>query len=734
LRGLLCLLLLPLLLPGWSRAEQSAGASSADGPSADELLIVHCSLPGQIRQLGTRTTYVSPRRPARLSALECRVRGGEYVVNDEASLSTALGVWLDAAQAGDPEAQTTLAEVFAQGLGTPPDFEAAALWYRRAAEQDYARAMIGLGTLYERGQGVPQDMAEALGWYRRASGLPAAIQLEPTRDVAPLAEAERRDRARLTDSLTRLETQLADLRDDLQEARAALAQSRQRVAELEAAADDRSQDQQTQLAARERQIAELTAATEQRQRRLDELRTQLATVMASRDELTGVEGRVGQLEAALAAERRAAQEAATERDRLAGEVAAQRQSLAERDAALAREFERAERLLADLERIEAERATQPDPAPAATALLAERQLAGPSLALVEPQLPTTRGLVKVSLAPEQAVANATRQIIGRVVAPAGLLSLTVNSEPVTANAAGVFTYPLRLRAPATAVQVVAVDAQGKRAELDFELVSQAVEAVPGEPASIPRAQLGSFHALLVANSRYEHLPDLVTPRQDVERLARLLEQRYGFTVTTLFDASRYQLLSALNELRGQLTSEDNLLIYYAGHGELDRTNMRGHWLPVDAEPTSSANWLSNVAVTDIVNVMTARQVMLVVDSCYAGSLTRSSLTQLDPGLTDEERRTWLELMARKRSRVVLTSGGLAPVLDAGGGRHSVFARALVEVLEANAELLTGRLLYEAVAARVAHAASRYDFEQIPQYAPMARAGHEAGDFLLLPSG
>jgi len=87
-------------------------------------------------------------------------------------------------------------------------------------------------------------------------------------------------------------------------------------------------------------------------------------------------------------------------------------------------------------------------------------------------------------------------------------------------------------------------------------------------------------------------------------------------------------------------------------------------------------------------------------------------------------------MATKRSRVVLSSGGVAPVLDLGGGKHSVFARAFAETLEANSEVLPGRSLHQAVAAKVAHAASRFEFEQIPQYAPLSRAGHEAGDFFL----
>jgi hypothetical protein len=33
---------------------------------------------------------------------------------------------------------------------------------------------------------------------------------------------------------------------------------------------------------------------------------------------------------------------------------------------------------------------------------------------------------------------------------------------------------------------------------------------------------------------------------------------------------------------------------------------------------------------------------------------------------------------------------------------------------------------------VAHAAAGLEFEQTPQFAPIAHAGHESGDFFLLP--
>ncbi len=161
--------------------------------------------------------------------------------------------------------------------------------------------------------------------------------------------------------------------------------------------------------------------------------------------------------------------------------------------------------------------------------------------------------------------------------------------------------------------------------------------------------------------------------------------------------------------------------------------MRGQWLPIDAERDSTANWISNVAITDVLNAMNARHVMVVSDSCYSGALTRSSLASLDAALSDEKRAAWLRTLASKRSRRALTSGGLAPVLDAGGGGHSVFAGAFLEVLSENGDVLEGQRLFQELSARVTYAARNYQFEQLPQYAPIKYAGHEAGDFFLVPT-
>ncbi len=139
--------------------------------------------------------------------------------------------------------------------------------------------------------------------------------------------------------------------------------------------------------------------------------------------------------------------------------------------------------------------------------------------------------------------------------------------------------------------IVAVDNQGKRDTVEFRLLPEPLQEQPETGAGVDNdpSVFGNYHALIIANARYEKLDDLSTPKNDADAIADILKQRYGFTVTRLYDATRYEILSALNKTRRELTEKDNLLLYYAGHGEYDKTYNRGHWLPVDAETDSTAN-------------------------------------------------------------------------------------------------------------------------------------------------
>ncbi|MEZ5500765.1 MAG: caspase family protein [Steroidobacteraceae bacterium] len=641
-----------------------ARAVAAEPDSTTQWLVVDCLLPGQVRTLGQRSVYMTARRPARLPARECQIRGGEFVSYDRADLASALAAWLPAAERGDKSAQVIVGEIYERGMGVGPDYAAAMGWYRRAADQGDARAEVNIGQLFERGLGVAPDAATALEWYRRAAGKGIGVAIDRLQTAA--AESS------MTTALEALQSKAAALQHNYDEQR--------RVAdELQS---------QLEIARRE------GAAQAQRVTELEAGTTDSDAALANE------KARFVQLTAQLTARE---QELTVQRDRASG-------------------------LDSELQRVRAELESLRLP-------IRQGLLAGPEVTLIEPLLSKTRDIVPVA-----ATATGTH-IVGRVTAPAGLTMLSVNDQVVNTNEFGVFRMDLKASDAEIPVLITAIDAQGKRSDLHFAFrgasVHPAVDNRPSRtrlPGELPRSAFGRFHALIIGNNNYRFLPKLSSPIDDAKDLADVLQRRYGFATTVLIDADRYQVLSALNNLRESLTSEDNLLIYFAGHGELDEVNQRGHWLPVDAERNSTANWIPTTAVTDLINIMRAKQVMLVVDSCYAGALTRSAMAHLDTGMSDIERMHWLRTMAQKRSRTVLTSGGVAPVLDAGGGRHSVFAKALLQVLDANDGILEGQRLHREVAARVAYAAANMRFDQVPEYAPIRFAGHEAGEFFLVADG
>src|SRR5687767_4513518 len=101
-----------------------AGAQPAP-PNAEDLLLVDCRLPAKTKRIGGRT-YMLGSKPIRSTAVDCRIRGGEYTVYDRANYATSLKIWLAEAEKGNSEAQYYVGKIYEGGLGTPPDYAAAA--------------------------------------------------------------------------------------------------------------------------------------------------------------------------------------------------------------------------------------------------------------------------------------------------------------------------------------------------------------------------------------------------------------------------------------------------------------------------------------------------------------------------------------------------------------------------------------------------------------------------------
>ena len=613
---------------------------------AEKLLAVDCLLPPEVRNLGSQMTYLAARQPIKTIALDCEIRGGEYIAYDRANYRTALNAWLEQAKQGDAQAQTYVGEIYEKGLGLPPDYKAAQVWYKKAAEQGFSRAQINLGYLYENGLGVSQDKVAALNWYRLASGITDDIDYTSTIETRADSLAEvrtaplREKLAQSVSTIQQLEVSLAKTQVQLKVSEHSLRDVRQRVQTLE-------QDIEREKA----RGADTVLLENNYQEQLREMKNQQHLVSQLRTELSAQKGR----------------------------------------------------------------------------------LAKPSIEITAPQLLATRG--GEALLSVRSGGNA--QIIkGRIHAPAGLRRASINGRPIATDSQGVFNSAVAIPSKQIRVTIRAIDNQSQSAEFSFILVPKSFEKVAEVDAVMDTGlttsvKLGRYYALVIGNNEYQNYERLETATNDAQSVAAILKNNYGFRTRVIINADRYTMLSAINEVKAKLQKEDNLLIYYAGHGEIDQASQQGYWLPVDAERSNTANWISNSAITDLLNTVNARHVLVIADSCYSGSMSGTSIPRLNIRLDKSRMKKWLKTMARTKSRTVLTSGGLEPVLDKGGAGHSIFARALIERLKSNTGVIDAYRVFLDVSNKVTNRATSVGFDQVPTYAPIRHAGHGGGEFVLV---
>jgi len=228
------------------------------------------------------------------------------------------------------------------------------------------------------------------------------------------------------------------------------------------------------------------------------------------------------------------------------------------------------------------------------------------------------------------------------------------------------------------------------------------------------ASYGKFYAVVIGESNYRKLEPLPTAVGDARAVAQLLASQYGFEVTKLEDARSQEILAALRAAAKRMTPDDNLLVYYAGHGTIRAG--KGYWQPVD-DDVDMINAISPALMKDALIDAPGRRTLLIADSCYSGALARG----VTPGGA-----------AGKRSRIMISSGGDHPVIDSVDGQHSIFTRALLDVLgQPPAKVTDVQRVFAPVRDKVVDAARRAGHEQKPELAVIAEVGDEGGTFFFV---
>lgn len=235
------------------------------------------------------------------------------------------------------------------------------------------------------------------------------------------------------------------------------------------------------------------------------------------------------------------------------------------------------------------------------------------------------------------------------------------------------------------------------------------------------------YALVVATDEYSKWPHLSNPVFDAQTIGDELSNRYGFEVEHLFGPSRTELKQKLDALHARrFGSDDQLFIFIAGHGDYDETNDIGYLVFKDsAAGHDYDSEMLLMQLRQMIDTIPAKHILLVMDSCFAGSLDPNIGGPRSRG--DYDQIPLEALISRstvKKTRIFLTSGGKEYVPDGRPGQHSPFAALFVMALQ-KSDVPGGYL----------------SLAQLPQYfqrlitvAKMGNMGHneDGSDFFFIP--
>jgi hypothetical protein len=307
-------------------------------------------------------------------------------------------------------------------------------------------------------------------------------------------------------------------------------------------------------------------------------------------------------------------------------------------------------------------------------------------------------------------------LVGEVTDKSGVKFISVNDDVRSINEAGIFTTRLLLDPGENRIQLIAAD---NKDNLQEQFIT--IEFIPPVVTLADRITKESkYYGLIIGINKYEdsNLPSLDNPISDAEKLYHTLIEKYAFNRSDLMilkDAKRNDIVYALDGLAGRVTPNDNVLIFYAGHGTWDARANVGYWLPSDAYLTTTANWFRNSALVDYLKVINSKHTLLITDACFAGAIfkTRSVFPQQDRAY---------EILYDLPSRKAMTSGTLTEVPD-----RSSFTRYLIDRLIANeGTYLSSWELFNSFRIAVIN-----NSDAIPQYGEIQNVGDEGGDFIFL---
>jgi len=253
---------------------------------------------------------------------------------------------------------------------------------------------------------------------------------------------------------------------------------------------------------------------------------------------------------------------------------------------------------------------------------------------------------------------------------------------------------------------------------------------PLKGLNVSKAQkmvIGNYYALIIGIDKYSGqwtpLNNAVRDARAIEAILRSKYKADHFQVLYDQQATRENIINEFVKLIERVKENDNVIIYYSGHGEFQKALNRGYWVPVDAHIASISKYISNADIQTFLGGIKSKHTLLISDACFSGDIFRGKTYSVP--FDDSEK--YFQTVHNLKSCQAITSGGIEPVMDGGSDGHSVFAYYILKGLRENEnKFFDASQLFANIIIPVTN-----NSNQSPKFQPIKDTGDEGGQFIFI---
>lgn len=272
-------------------------------------------------------------------------------------------------------------------------------------------------------------------------------------------------------------------------------------------------------------------------------------------------------------------------------------------------------------------------------------------------------------------------IKGIVRDESGVFEVTVNGKEAHLREDGEFSAEIRLAFGENLISIKAEDTRENVSSKSLLLIRE-FESTKFKKEK----RKGKDYALLFGCNYYEEWERLQKPLKDASAITQLLESTYGFDCELIENPELEVILRKLREYAEKgFEKEDQLLVFFAGHGHVDELFKESYIVARDSRVNDElkTSYMSLSTLKNAIDNIPCPHIFLVIDACFAGTgetKLKRGFSKIGDFYKSMSRDEFISRKLSYKSRISLSSGGKRYMSGKGPQTHSPFVDEIKKAL------------------------------------------------------